>query len=316
MATANTPAVPAQLRPIVDAVLTQLEQGRAPWVKPWRTVANTCPVNGVRRTPYRGINRFFLTIIGNVAGYSTGHWATYKAWQSVGGQVRKGEKGTGVVYYTAFDATTKGADGAPVIGPDGKPATHRVPVLRGYTVFNRDQVDGLKPLPEAEPLPTLDPAERLPEAEGLLTEAGHRIAVNLEWGGGSAYYQPSRHRVVLPPAETFLTGAGLLQTWAHELGHATGHETLLGRSGITAHNGFGSESYAREELVAELSSALCLQHLGVDDPRTADQTIAYCASWAKAIRQDPTTFTKACAEAQKAFALLFPDDTADSDPEA
>jgi antirestriction protein ArdC len=304
----NTATVPAQLRPIVDAVLESLEKGAAPWIKPWASSPELIPVNGVRKTPYRGINRIYLSLMVDKMGWETGHFATYQAWKTLGGHVRKGEKGTNIVYYGRFDADKKDDNGQVIVKADGTNETRSIPILRGYTVFNRAQCDNLPELPAPDPATVLSLEERLSDSEEVLADAGSRINVTMNHNGNHASYLPGSHTINLPKAEKFMSGSAYVQTWSHELIHATGHESLLNRPGITEFNGFGSENYAKEELVAELGAALTLQYLQVDDPRCGDQAVAYLSNWLKALTKDPGIFPKACAEAQKAFFALFPED--------
>ena len=298
------------LADLTSRIADALDRGTAPWVRPWSKPTLALPVNGVRGNRYRGFNALLLMVEQDAKGYETSEWATYKAWSSVGGQVRKGEKGTQVTWWSTFEVPDR--DGKP--GPDGKVRTRQVPTMRLFTVFNRAQVDGL-PEVEVPATPTLDPALRLTGAEEALTVAGNRIGVGLQHGGGQASYSPTFHAIRLPAYERFDSAPAYVQTWAHELAHASGHPTCLDRPTLTETAGYGTETYAREELVAELTSALFLAMQGIDDPRTAEQTVAYCKGWSRAIRQDPDMFRRASSEAEKAFAFLFPDEADGADPD-
>jgi|DEB19_MinimDraft_3_1074340.scaffolds.fasta_scaffold00861_7 antirestriction protein ArdC len=275
------------LEPIVEAVKKSLVEGKSPWVKPWKSMGNIRPINGVHNTPYRGMNLWLLWATGELAGYETGQWATYKAWKSIGGNVRKGEKATTVVYYGTFE-DEKEVDGVSTI--------KRVPVAKPYWVFNRDQVDGLEPAEINKPWHETD-------IEAELKSAGGRIKVGLKYGGDKAFYSPIRHAIGLPKPQQFDSANVFYQTFAHELGHATGHDNYLGRFDQDT---FEPNGYAKEELVAELTAALTLQHFGIDDPRCQEQIVSYCAGWAGRIEADPMMYIRAVSAAQKAFDLLFP----------
>lgn len=275
------------LEPIVEAIKVSLSQGKMPWVKPWKEISNLNPINGVHDTPYRGLNRWVLWAVAENNGYETGLWGTYKAWKSIGGNVRKGEKATTVVYYGTYEDSTE---------EEGGIITKRFPIAKPYWVFNRDQVDNL---PELEPsAPRVET-----DTEKSLQEAGRRIKVSMKYGGDKAFYSPIRHAIGLPKPTQFQSENLFAQTFAHELGHATGHDDLLARFDKDT---FEPNGYAKEELVAELTAALTLQHLGIDDPRCNEQLVAYCAGWAGRIEADPMMYIRAVSSAQKAFDLLFP----------
>ena len=233
-------------------------------------------------------------------GYGDNRWATYKQIKDMGGQVRKGEKATHVLFYKFDDEKEKPQPGAPekpATSPDGTAEKERTrpPMVRCYAVFNVEQADGLKLERTGED------CEREPEwkahqtAERVIQESGVRV---VHERGDRAVYNLQTDRVTLPEREQFATANGYYQTALHELGHATGHPDRMDRDTLTNGVGnFGSVEYAREELRAEMSAMMTGERVGVghDGSRGA----AYVAGWIKALEEDSTEIYKAAADAQK-----------------
>ena len=278
----------------------QIEQGVAPWQKPWKPGEERLPKNIQTDKPYRGGNSIYLSVTQTAKGYSDNRWATYKQIKDMGGQVRKGEKATHVLFYKFDDEREKpqpGAPGTPATSPEGKAEKEhtRPPMVRCYAVFNVEQADGVKLERTGED------REREPEwkahqtAERVIQESGVRV---VHERGDRAVYNLQTDRVTLPEREQFATANGYYQTALHELGHATGHPDRMDRD--TLKNGvgnFGSTEYAREELRAEMSAMMTGERVGVghDGSRGA----AYVQGWIKALEDDPKEIYKAAADAQK-----------------
>lgn len=255
---------------ITDNVIKALEAGTAPWVKPWHNRGVDAPYNPVAKRYYNGINFVQLSMM----PASTDYWVTYKQAQSVGAQVRKGSVGVPVVYFSPLEVTDK-------VTGDSK----KIPMLKHYTVFNADQVDGLE-------LPA--PAERnmnetIQSCEDFIKAQRARI----QFGGNRAFYVPSMDYIQLPGLDQFKSSADYYSTALHELSHWTGHESRLNRD---FSGRFGNEAYAFEELVAELGSAMLCAHLKLDGQL---QHTSYIANWLKVLRDDPKNILKASALAQK-----------------
>ena len=273
---------------ITDSIISELEKGAVPWVKPWRSLKGTpaagMPYNPVSRTVYRGANLFWLQMI--ASNYSMPWFVTYKQAQTLGGNVKKGVKGTPVVYWSI---QKKGQ-----IGENGEVAEKSHAFLKCYTVFNVDQCEGLKlPEPPKHPQADFEPDEI---AMSLVDRLG--LAGGLHHGGDEAFFSPSRDMVMMPPLAAFKSSKDYHATLLHEAIHATGHKSRLNRLTPTA---FGSEEYAFEELVAELGAAMLCQYCGIDgDLRHA----GYIESWLKALRSDKRFILSAASKAQKAMDWL------------
>ena len=278
----------------------QIEQGVAPWQKPWKPGEERLPKNIQTDKPYRGGNSIYLSVTQTAKGYSDHRWATYKQIKDMGGQVRKGEKATHVLFYKFDDEKEKpqpGAPDTPATSPEGtaEKAHTRPPMVRCYAVFNVEQADGLNLERQG------DDREKPPEwkahqtAERVIHESGVNV---IHQRGDRAFYNMQTDRVTLPEREQFATANGYYQTALHELGHATGHPDRMDRD--TLKNGvgnFGSTEYAREELRAEMSAMMTGERVGVghDGSRGA----AYVQGWIKAIDDDPKEIYKAASDAQK-----------------
>ena len=275
----------------------QIEQGVAPWQKPWKPGEQRLPKNIQTDKPYRGGNSVYLSVTQTAKGYSDHRWATYKQIKDMGGQVRKGEKATHVLFYKFDDEKQKAQDQPDRPTTEGKAEREhtRPPMVRCYAVFNVAQADGLTLERKG------DDHEKEPEwkahqtAERVIQESGIHVA---HVRGDRAFYNLQSDTVTLPEREQFATANGYYQTALHELGHATGHPERMDRDTLKHGAGhFGSVEYAREELRAEMSAMMTGERVGVghDGSRGA----AYVKGWLKALEQDPKEMYKAAADAQK-----------------
>lgn len=231
---------------VTQRIVGELEAGRVPWVQPWAArgadrlgagAGVALPRNAASRRPYSGINILILwgAVIAN--SWPSQGWLTFRQALDAGGAVRKGERGTSVVYA---DRTTPEAERtrAQASGEDAR----TIAFLKRFTVFNVAQIDGLPEGFSPDPLP-LPEREIVPVAEDVIAASG----VAFQIGGDRAFYVPSLDYVAVPPQPAFFDQINYYRTALHELTHATGHAKRLGRD-LT--NGFGSKGYAFEELVA------------------------------------------------------------------
>lgn len=278
---------------IADQLITQLEAGTAPWQKPWAPGEQILPHNAVSGRPYRGSNAIALMLEGQSRGFNDPRWLTYRQAQGLGGQVRKGEKGTLIRFYK-FEGQEPvvGDDGQPKRGSDGQVITQKVrydrPQMFSAIVFNADQCNGLPPL--APPL-TMTETQRHERAEALLAATGADIRHDQ---GDRAFYRLATDSIHLPQPAQFNSPDAYYATALHEVGHWTGHSSRLDRD---LSHPFGSAGYAREELRAEIASLMIGQELEIGhDP---GQHAAYVQSWVQALREDPTEILRACADAER-----------------
>lgn len=277
---------------VTDQILELLETGVAPWHKPWSSDGG----NGMPRSlstgkTYRGSNVFVLHMTAAVKGYNSPWWGTYKQITERGGQVRKGEKSTVVVFWKRILVEDK----------DNPGERKTVFFLNTYRVFNADQADNLvcPELPAAPP-----PAERIEACETALTSYYTNAGPLLTFGGDRACYSPTRDHVFMPERDTFESPAAFYGTWFHETVHSTGHQSRLARKDLLEFHRFGDPSYSREELVAEMGASFLAGMTGIA-AETLPQSAAYLSSWIQVLKGDKTLLVKAAAQAQKAAELIL-----------
>ena len=277
---------------VTDRIISDLEQGVRTWLKPWNAehaagrISQPLRHNG---TPYRGINILLLWGEACAKGYAAPIWMTYKQAQELGGQVRKGEHGSLVVYANTITRTET--------NDAGEDIEHEIPFMKGYTVFNIEQVDGLPAHYYAQPANPLPLAERIENADRFMTNTGATI----HHGGNQAYYAPARDAIQLPPFEAFKDKESYYATALHELTHWTKHEKRLDRD--FGRQKFGDAGYAREELVAELGAAFLCAALGIT-PEIREDHAAYLGHWLKVLKEDKRAIFSAAAHAQRAADYL------------
>jgi antirestriction protein ArdC len=244
-----------------------------PWRRPWSGLLSGMPANASTGNAYKGVNVLVLCM----TDYSRPLWATYKQWEALGAQVRKGEKSEQIVKWAEKTQETNGTE-------------RKFLIPCAANVFNVAQVDGY----EAQPLPReFDPHEK---AEQVMTATGARI----NYGGAKAFYAPAFDSVQLPERAAFKSADGFYATAFHELGHWTGHEKRCNRQ---FGKRFGDEAYAFEELVAELSAAFLCAETGVNDEPREDHA-SYVKSWVSKLKDDKTAIFTAASQASKAAEFI------------
>ncbi|RWI67735.1 zincin-like metallopeptidase domain-containing protein [Mesorhizobium sp.] len=272
---------------ITDTIVEQLEAGTKPWIRPWRgSVRHSRIPRRATGEAYRGINVLMLWVSGQMFGYEENTWMTYRQAQDLGGQVRKGEKGTLVVKYGTFTPKEREDD-----------EDRSIPYLKGYTVFNVEQIENL-------PDRFASPAEELPSAPVPHMETVEVFVRNtnarVSYSGTKASYRPTSDDILMPDRDRFESEVHLYSTLLHELSHWSGAKRRLDRD---LSGRFGTECYAVEELVAELAATFLCADLGVaHDPR--DNTAAYLASWLAVLKNDKRAIITAAAKAQAAADYL------------
>lgn len=300
---------------VMDNVVTELvdamEAGAGDWHMPWRNIGATggWPMNAVTRNRYSGGNVVALSLTASLRGYHSPRWATFKQWQSVGAQVRKGERGTHCLYWNVKPAETI-TETDEATGEEVTLTTAAsVRWARAFVVFNADQVDN-DPNPAAAP--TLTTLERDQRAEAFFDA----VPASIRWGEGGPCYRPYTDQVLMPVFDAFDSTNDAYGTLAHELGHWTGHTSRLGR---TFGKRFGDHAYAAEELVAELSAAFTCALLGLDTVARTDHA-AYLAHWCQMLKAQPAILWTVAAKSQAATDHLaaysgHPAETADAPAE-
>lgn len=272
---------------ITDTIVEQLEAGTKPWIRPWRgSVRHSRIPRRATGEAYRGINVLMLWVSGQMFGYEENTWMTYRQARDLGGQVRKGEKGTLVVKYGTFTPKEREDD-----------EDRSIPYLKGYTVFNVEQIENLSDrfASPAEELPSV-PVPHLETVEVFVRNTNARVS----YSGTKASYRLTSDDILMPDRDRFESEVHLYSTLLHELSHWSGAKRRLDRD---LSGRFGTECYAVEELVAELAASFLCADLGVaHDPR--DNTAAYLASWLAVLKNDKRAIISAAAKAQAAADYL------------
>ncbi|MBV9828294.1 MAG: DUF1738 domain-containing protein [Alphaproteobacteria bacterium] len=277
---------------ITDRIVADLEKGVRPWLKPWNAAHTegriTRPLRGNGK-PYQGINVLMLWGEAVANGYGCPVWLTYRQAQELGAQVRKGEHGALVVFADRYRKTDRDENGIDV--------EREIPFLKGYTVFNCEQIDGLPARFYARPSPPLPSFVRIERAEHFTAATG----ADIRHGGNQAFYAVDADRVQLPPFESFAEPEAYYSTVLHELTHWTRHPSRLARD--FGRKRWGDAGYAAEELVAELGAAfLCADLVITPEPR-ADHA-SYIATWLEVLKNDKRAIFTAAAHAQRAADFL------------
>lgn len=278
---------------ITNQIVAELEQGVRPWLKPWNgehaagRITRPLRSNGV---PYRGINILMLWSEAVSKGFAAPIWMTFKQALELNAHVRKGETGSLVVYASSI--TRSETD--PGTGEENE---RDIPFMKGYTVFNVEQIEGLPAQYYAPATPQLDPVQRIAGAESFFASTGAGIS----HGGNRAFYSPAYDRIQMPPFEAFRDAQSYYATLAHETTHWTRHESRLNRE--FGRKRWGDEGYAMEELVAELGAAFLSSDLDLT-PEVRDDHASYIASWIKVLKDDKRAIFTAASHAQRAADFL------------
>ena len=276
---------------ITDLIIRKLEEGVAPWSRPWR-----CHGAGGRPlrhcgTPYQGINTLYLWALGDAQGFRSRYWMTSRQAEALGAHVRRGEEGALSVYYSSFKKQETNL-------ATGRDVERNIRFLRHYLVFNADQIDGLPAwfyTPEEPELPAA-PSERQAAIDAFFAA----IPAEVHHGGGRAYFNPTFDYIQLPERTAFRTMDLYASTRCHETVHWSGSASRLAR---TFGKRFGDNAYAFEELVAEIGAGLCCADLGLPNV-LHDAHASYVAHWAGILRGDKSAIIHAAAKAEQAFAYL------------
>lgn len=272
---------------VTDKIIGLLEQGTVPWRKTWNA-GNNMPKNMVSKKEYRGVNVFMLACM----PYSSPYWMTFKQVQDKRGHVIKGSKSTPVIFWKWLDR--KNADVTDTESVYGK-----IPMLRFYNVFNLEQTEGIEAPPTTEIANTFTSIER---AEQII--AGMPLRPEIKYGGNRASYSPMLDYVQISAPTAFETPEYYYDTLFHELSHSTGHESRVGRKGVTETSYFGSHEYSKEELVAEMSACFLCGHAGIENT-TVENSAAYIQGWLRSLKNDRTLLIHAAAQAQKASDFIL-----------
>jgi antirestriction protein ArdC len=278
---------------ITNQIIAELEAGAPPWLQPWSSphmagrVALPLRHNGV---PYRGVNVISLWMQALANGFTSAIWMTFKQAAEIGGHIRKGEKGSLVVYANALTRNETNEI-------SGDEVTREIHYMKGYTVFNVAQIEGLPDRYYAAPTPTAS-FERIARCERFFDATGAKI----HHGGSSAYFAPGPDRIQMPLFESFRDVESYYAVLAHETTHWTGHASRLNRE--FGRKRWGDEGYAMEELVAELGAAFLAATLELTPEFRIDH-VSYIDNWLTVLKRDKRAIFTAASHAQRAVDFLI-----------
>lgn len=276
---------------ITERIVEMLERGTVPWSMPWTGgPSGSAPANLDSKRAYNGINHFLLLAMGRSSSY----WVTYNQAKKMGGQVRKGEKGTPVIFWKQIEVEEE---------ENGKKIKKKIPMLRYYTVFNLEQIDGIEAPDAPEPVKNdfrpIEKAERIFNSMPQAPEIAHNEP--------RAYYSPKRDTINLPKPELFRSNEEYYSAAFHEMVHSTGHESRLNRRPSTEIRSFGDREYSKEELVAEMGAAYLCAHAGIENA-TINNSAAYIDGWINVLKGSPKMAIHAAGAAQKAANFILGND--------
>jgi len=278
---------------ITAQIISYLEKGIRPWSKPWNAehaagrITRPLRHNG---QPYSGINILSLWMCAELQGFAAPIWMTFRQASELNARVRKGEKGSLVVFSNTITRTEHD-------DKTGEDAEREIPYLKGYTVFNVEQIDGLPEIYHAKAVPTLDPVPRIERVEKFFAA----MNATIKHGGNRAYYALELDYVQMPDFVAFKDAESYYATLAHELTHWTKHPARLARD--LGRKSWGDSGYAAEELVAELGSAFVCADLNLHQ-ESREENAAYIASWLQVLKSDSRAIFTAAARAQRAADYL------------
>ena len=269
---------------ITNQIIEAMEQARGTGRRLWDSQPSL-PLNLTTGKPYTGINTLILWAAGLTHGYTSPYWLTYKQSADMGGQVRKGEHGTHCVFYKPWESQETNRE-------TGETEIVKGAVLKGFTVFNLDQIEGIE-APAREERPAFQAIE---DAERILQASPARIIE----GGAQAFYRAATDTIHLPAREDFINPEAFYSVALHEATHSTGHASRLARD---FSGRFGTENYAFEELIAEMGSAFLAADLGIIGSTMQDHA-DYLANWVAILKSDKKAILTAAAAASKAHGFI------------
>ena len=288
---------------VTDRIIDQLEKGFIPWEKPWKvTGIGIRGAQDLRKLAFNRTTKSAYSLLNQMLLSKAGEYASFKQWTELGGKIKKGAKAEIVVFWKWLHYESKDK-----FDENGNPQIVKIPYLKYMQVFHISDVENVEPLklesPEEEapaPVVVFEPEE---EAENIIRAYSDRENIKIYFGGDSAYYSPASDSIQLPARFSFgKNGAEFYSTAFHEITHSTGAKHRLARDFTGC---FGSASYSREELVAEIGSCAMLNTLGIETSKSFKNSVAYIQSWIKALKNDNKLIVTASAKAEKAIEFIY-----------
>ena len=283
---------------ITNRIIEQLESGIIPWKKPWAGASNGA-ISHTTGKAYSLLNQIILE--------KPGEYLTFNRCKAKKGKVKKGATHKDIYFWKVRYYAKKDADGNDILDEDGKPEVEMIPFLKAIPVFHIDDCEGISArFAKDDDLP-VNHAEPSGEADRIFRDYISREGITFEDDlSDRAYYSPFFDTIHLPLISQFADTAEYYSTAFHEATHSTGHKSRLNRfSGEAAVASFGSQSYSKEELCAEIGAATILNHIGMETPSSFKNSAAYIQSWLRALRNDKKMIVSAASKAEKAVKLIL-----------
>ena len=270
---------------ITERIIEQLEKGIIPWQKPWSGTHNGA-YNRISNKPYSLINQMMLS--------HDGEYASFKQWNDLGGKIKKGAKSEVVVFWKIQPFEEEDENGEKII--------KQIPLLRHYNVFHISQVEGVKPKEKMD----FVEHEPIEEAEKIKLDYMNREHLQIfEKITNNAFYTQTFDYIEVPCKEQYEDIEEFYSTLFHEMIHSTGHKSRLDRDDMNGISRHGSEKYSKEELTAELGSAMILNMLGIETIKTFKNSTAYIQGWLHALKDDKKMIVSASSRAEKAVKYIL-----------
>lgn len=278
---------------VTDRVINQMKQGIIPWHKPWNGAADGA-INYVTRKPYSLLNQMLLG--------RDGEWLTFHQLKQLGGSIKKGAKSGMVVFYTSYTFKRE------IIGDEGttEEKEETIPVLRYYNVFHIDDCTGIESkIEDGKPAVTVEPIEQAEAIVNGYVSREKELKFKNDQPSNRAYYSPTCDTVVVPMLSQYTLAEEYYSTTFHELTHSTMKANRCDRRSENRNAAFGSANYSREELVAELGSAMICTQAGLDCDKAFKNSVAYIQGWLKALSNDNKMIVWAASRAEKAARYII-----------
>ena len=270
---------------VTNRILEEMEKGCVPWKKPWMSMSmQSGAYNRITKRPYSILNQLLLQ--------HEGEYATIRQWNQLGGTIKKGSKSEIVVFWKMQKFEEK--------KENGEVEEKNIPLLRYYRVFHISEVEGVTPLPQPDFFESIG----IEEGDEVIRDYEEREHITIrEIISDRAYYSLSGDRIVIPDRNQYEDLHEFYSTVYHEMVHSTGHPSRLDRGLSQAL--FGSDTYSKEELVAEMGAAMLMRTVGIDTESSLKNSASYIHGWMQQIRQDERLVVSAAAKAEKAVRYIL-----------
>lgn len=280
-----------KLKKLVAPILAKLKKGEIPWIKKYDSVGFMKQINTISGNRYNGFNQFILSLVTQEKGYKSAEWLTFKQAQQLGGTIRKGEKGTSVLYSSKYipkdvkndkTLTEKEKEGKSIF------------FLKSYSVFNLTQTEGIDYDNYSEEKEVIKAESLIPKNCNIITDKTN-----------VAGFIPIKDIIKMPSLDSFNTNAHYYDTLFHEIAHWTGHKSRFARAGVKGSDPHGEGEYSTEELVAEMTSSLIMGEVDLTYGGIPSKSESYLKNWIQTIEDNPNMIVRASSQTGKAYDFIM-----------